>query len=139
MTELRDSELKAGAGAAPDTPRAEKPRDGRGERTVTMADAPLVSEVQLTAATGGAELSCYRCTVPFGVVVLIAGLVVTAVAYAFNTHGSTISVLGLVLLSAGLLLLAASAACWKVRRQRQKERRRESQAALVATRGSAFV
>ncbi|KAJ8345555.1 hypothetical protein SKAU_G00297480 [Synaphobranchus kaupii] len=97
------------------------------------------TEVQLLAATGGAELSCYRCTVPFGVVVLIAGVVVTAVAYTFNTHGSTISVLGLVLLSAGLLLLAASVACWKVRRERQRERRRESQAALVATRGSVFV
>ncbi|MBN3300603.1 TM100 protein, partial [Amia calva] len=76
---------------------------------------PLVNEVQLTAATGGAELSCYRCTVPFGVVILIAGIVVTAVAYSFNSHGSIISVLGLVLLSTGLLLLGSSALCWKER------------------------
>lgn len=99
---------------------------------------PLVNEVQLTAATGGAELSCYRCTVPFGVVVLIAGIVVTAVAYSFNSHGSTISYFGLVLLSAGLVLLASSAICWKVRLERKKERRRESQTALVANHRSIF-
>lgn len=137
--------LEAKAPTAPDLASAEKPRDDSAtsgkEQTVTIATSPLVvSEVQLAAATGGAELSCSRCMLPFGVVVLIAGLVVTAVAYSFNTHGSTISVLGLVLLSAGLLLVAASAACWKVGRERQRrERRRESQAALVATRGTAFV
>ncbi|XP_072298223.1 transmembrane protein 100 [Eucyclogobius newberryi] len=102
--------------------------------TVTI---PLVNEVQLSAATGGAELSCYRCTVPFGVVVLIAGIVVTAVAYSFNSHGSTISYLGLVLLSAGVVLLASSALCWKVRTERKKERRRESQTALVTNQRSA--
>ncbi|XP_051569503.1 transmembrane protein 100-like [Myxocyprinus asiaticus] len=105
------------------------------ETTVTI---PLVNEVQLTAATGGAELSCYRCTVPFGVVVLIAGIVVTAVAYSFNSHGSTISYFGLVLLSAGLVLLALSAVCWKVRMERKKERRRESQTALMAHQRSIF-
>jgi len=94
---------------------------------------PLVNENQLTAATGGAELSCYRCTVPFGVVVLIAGVVVTAVAYSFNSHGSTISYFGLVLLSAGLVLLAASAACWKASLEQRKERRRESQTTLVSS------
>ncbi|KAA0706203.1 Transmembrane protein 100 [Triplophysa tibetana] len=99
---------------------------------------PLVNEVQLTAATGGAELSCYRCTVPFGVVVLIAGIVVTAVAYSFNSHGSTISYFGLVLLSAGLVLLALSAVCWKARMERKKERRRESQTALMAHQRSIF-
>lgn len=103
--------------------------------TVTI---PLVNEVQLTAATGGAELSCYRCTVPFGVVVLIAGIVVTVVAYTFNSHGSTISYFGLVLLSAGLVLLALSAVCWKVRMERKKERRRESQTALMAHQRSIF-
>lgn len=99
---------------------------------------PLVNEVQLTAATGGAELSCYRCVVPFGVVILIAGIVVTAVAYSFNSHGSTISVLGLVLLSTGLLLLGSSIACWKVRLQKKKDRRRESQTALMASQRSSF-
>lgn len=105
---------------------------------MTTVNIPLVNEVQLTAATGGAELSCYRCTVPFGVVVLIAGIVVTAVAYSFNSHGSTISYFGLVLLSAGLVLLASSAVCWKVRLERKKERRRESQTALVAHQRSIF-
>lgn len=105
---------------------------------VTTVNIPLVNEVQLTAATGGAELSCYRCTIPFGVVVLIAGIVVTAVAYSFNSHGSTISYFGLVLLSAGLVLLASSVVCWKLRLERKKERRRESQTALVANQRSIF-
>lgn len=105
---------------------------------VAPVSIPLVNEGQLTAATGGAELSCYRCTIPFGVVVLIAGIVVTAVAYSFNSHGSTISYFGLVLLSAGLMLLASSAVCWKVRLERKKERRRESQTALVINQRSIF-
>lgn len=112
---------------------SERPASG-----VTSVNIPLVNEVQLTAATGGAELSCYRCTVPFGVVVLIAGIVVTAVAYSFNSHGSTISYFGLVLLSAGLVLLASSVVCWKVRLERKKERRRESQTVLVTNHRSIF-
>ncbi|NWV66200.1 TM100 protein, partial [Malurus elegans] len=99
---------------------------------------PLVSECQLTAATGGAELSCYRCTIPFGVVILIAGIVVTSVAYSFNSHGSIISVFGLVLLSSGLVLLASSAVCWKIRQQKKKAKRRESQTALVANQRTLF-
>uniref|UniRef100_A0A8B9JHU1 Transmembrane protein 100 n=1 Tax=Astyanax mexicanus TaxID=7994 RepID=A0A8B9JHU1_ASTMX len=79
-----------------------------------------------------------RCTVPFGLVVLIAGIVVTAVAYSFNSHGSTISYFGLVLLSAGLGLLGLSAVCWKVRLERKKERRRESQTVLVTNHRSIF-
>ncbi|KAG7249705.1 hypothetical protein CRUP_018051 [Coryphaenoides rupestris] len=97
--------------------------------TTTMV--PLINELQLSAATGGAEMSCYRCTVPFGVVVLIAGVVVTSVAYAFNSHGSTISVLGLSLLSSGVGLLGASAVCWRVKRRKRRDKRRESQTALV--------
>ncbi|XP_077475043.1 transmembrane protein 100 isoform X1 [Stigmatopora argus] len=116
---------------APDAMKSAPEKSQRPAATAVV-DVPLVNEVQLAAATGGAELSCYRCTVPFGVVVLIAGVVVTAVAYGFNSHGSTISYLGLVLLSAGLALLAASAVCWKVRLGRKKERRRESQTTLVA-------
>ncbi|XP_061471299.1 transmembrane protein 100 [Rhineura floridana] len=103
-----------------------------------VTTVPLVSECQLTAATGGAELSCYRCTIPFGVVILIAGVVVTAVAYSFNSHGSIISVLGLLLLSSGLLLLALSALCWKIRQRNKKAKRRESQTALVANQRSLF-
>ncbi|OWK15154.1 TMEM100 [Cervus elaphus hippelaphus] len=97
------------------TPKSPKPvameKNANGEVVVTMV--PLVSEIQLAAATGGAELSCYRCVIPFAVVVLITGTVVTAVAYSFNSHGSIISILGLVLLSLGLFLLASSALCWK--------------------------
>ncbi|XP_061702226.1 transmembrane protein 100 [Syngnathoides biaculeatus] len=123
------------------TPASIEKSGGGGERpavATTTVSIPLVNEVQLTAATGGAELSCYRCTVPFGVVVLIAGVVVTAVAYSFNSHGSTISYFGLVLLSAGLVLLASSAVCWRVRLERKKERRRESQTVLVTNQRNLF-
>ncbi|XP_078082139.1 transmembrane protein 100-like [Mustelus asterias] len=95
----------------------------------------LSSQGQLTAATGGADLSCSRCTVPFGLVILIAGTVVTAVAYSFNSHGSIISVFGLVLLTSGLLLVISSALCWKVKKCRKGAKRRESQTALMANRG----
>ncbi|XP_056153639.1 transmembrane protein 100-like [Lampris incognitus] len=105
------------------------------DRSVVVTTVPLINEVQLAAATGGAEMSCYRCVVPFGVVVLIAGIVVTAVAYTFNSHGSTISVLGLVLLSAGLALLGSSAVCWRVRMRKKRDKRRESQTALMASHG----
>ncbi|XP_006972079.1 transmembrane protein 100 [Peromyscus maniculatus bairdii] len=105
---------------------------------VVVTTVPLVSEVQLTAATGGAELSCYRCIIPFAVVVFITGIVVTAVAYSFNSHGSIISIFGLVLLSSGLLLLALSALCWKVRQKNKKVKRRESQTALVVNQRSLF-
>ncbi|XP_012893235.1 PREDICTED: transmembrane protein 100 [Dipodomys ordii] len=105
---------------------------------VVVTTVPLVTEVQLMAATGGAELSCYRCIIPFAVVVFIAGVVVTAVAYSFNSHGSIISIFGLVLLSSGLLLLASSALCWKVRQRNKKAKRRESQTALVVNQRSLF-
>lgn len=116
-------------------------KPGFGERPAAAAptvNVPLVNEVQLMAATGGTELSCYRCTIPFGVVVLIAGIVVTTVAYTFNSHGSTISYFGLVLLSAGLVLLASSVVCWKMRLERKKERRRESQTTLVTNHWNIF-
>ncbi|MBN3313488.1 TM100 protein, partial [Atractosteus spatula] len=103
-----------------------------------VTTVPLVNEVQLTAATGGTELSCYRCMVPFGIVIFIAGIVVTAVAYSFNSHGSIISILGLVVLSTGLLLLGSSALCWKVRQERKKDKRRESQTGLMASQRSSF-
>ncbi|XP_024287121.1 transmembrane protein 100 [Oncorhynchus tshawytscha] len=117
----------------------EKSNNNKKDCSVVMTTVPLINEMQLTAATGGAEMSCYRCTVPFGVVVLIAGIVVTAVAYMFNSHGSTISVLGLVLLSAGLALLGSSTVCWRVRLGRKKDRRRESQTALMSNHGVCVV
>ncbi|XP_030062291.1 transmembrane protein 100 [Microcaecilia unicolor] len=104
----------------------------------TVVAAPRLGESQLSAATGGAELSCYRCTIPFGVVVLIMGVVVTAVAYSFNSHGSIISVFGLVVLSCGLLLVLSSAFCWKIRQRSKRAKRRESQTALVANQRSLF-
>ncbi|XP_034047033.1 transmembrane protein 100 [Thalassophryne amazonica] len=128
-----------GVPAAPERVLSEKTRTAESPSApVISVSVPLVNEVQLSAATGGTELSCYRCTVPFGVVVLIAGIVVTAVAYSFNSHGSTISYFGLVLLSAGLLLLVSSAVCWKVRLERKKEQRRESQTTLVTHHRSIF-
>lgn len=114
----------------------EKPRwNGKDQGIVMTTSVLRINEAQLMAATGGAEMSCYRCAVPFGVVILITGIVVTAVAYTFNTHGSTISVLGLVLLSAGLGLLGSSAVCWSVQLRKKRDRWRESQATLMASQG----
>lgn len=122
------------------TPKS--PKQGTMEKSskkeVVINTVPLVSEIQLTAATGGAELSCYRCLIPFAVVIFIAGTVVTAVAYSFNSHGSIISIFGLVVLSLGLFLLASSALCWKVRQRSKKAKRRESQTALVANQRTLF-
>ncbi|KAF0025947.1 hypothetical protein F2P81_022828 [Scophthalmus maximus] len=126
------SAMKSATSISAEKLNRSKPRK---DHRVVVTRVPHVNEVQLTAATGGAEMSCYRCTVPFGVVVLIAGVVVTAVAYTFNSHGSTISVLGLVLLSAGLGLLGSSAICWRVRLKKKMDKRRESQTALMAGQG----
>lgn len=122
------------------TPKSPKPgtMEKNPKSEVVFNTVPMVTEIQLMAATGGAELSCYRCIIPFAVVVLIAGIVVTAVAYSFNSHGSIISIFGLVLLSLGLFLLASSAVCWKVRQRNKKSKRRESQTALVVNRRSLF-
>lgn len=128
-----DPRIPRSAMKAPASISAEKLRKDRS--VVMTTNIPHINEAQLTAATGGAEVSCYRCTVPFGVVVLMAGVVVTAVAYAFNSHGSNISVLGLVLLSAGLGLLGSSAACWRLRLRKKRDKRRESQTALMAAQG----
>lgn len=114
------------------------PMEKNPKSEVVVTTVPLVSEVQLMAATGGAGLSCYRCIIPFAVVVFIAGIVVTAVAYSFNSHGSIISILGLVLLFTGKFLLASSALCWKVRQRSKKAKRRDSQTALVANQRSLF-
>ncbi|MEE6506997.1 hypothetical protein FKM82_007935 [Ascaphus truei] len=128
-------------------PIKEIPGTPKGPEPVTMEKTnndyvitavPRVNETQLTAATGGAELSCYRCTIPFGVVILIAGVVVTAVAYSFNSHGSIITMFGLVLLSFGLLLVCSSALCWKIRQRKKRVKRRESQTALMANQRSLF-
>ncbi|XP_020377722.1 transmembrane protein 100 [Rhincodon typus] len=114
---------------------ASLPEKGSGDCPAPTAVQPLSSQGQLAAATGGAELSCSRCTVPFGLVTLIAGMVVTAVAYSFNSHGSIISGFGLVLLTSGVLLVISSAVCWKVRQCRKRANRRDSQTALMANTG----
>lgn len=119
-------------------PKASDPMMMEKRNDCVIITVPRVNENQLTAATGGAELSCYRCTIPFGVVILIVGVVVTAVAYSFNSHGSIISVFGLVLLSFGLLLVCSSALCWKIRQRNKRAKRRESQTALVANQRSLF-
>ncbi|XP_051958631.1 transmembrane protein 100-like [Xyrauchen texanus] len=93
--------------------------------------SPLVNRTELAVATGGAEGSCSRCTLPFAVVLLIIGIAVTAVAYSFSTHGSTISILGLLLLISGLLLLGLSALCRRCRRGRKMYKSWESQTDLV--------
>uniref|UniRef100_H3BZG4 Transmembrane protein 100 n=1 Tax=Tetraodon nigroviridis TaxID=99883 RepID=H3BZG4_TETNG len=115
----------------------EKPR--RDHVVMVTTRIPYINESQLLATTGGTEVSCYRCTVPFGAVVLVAGVVVTAVAYAFNSHGSVISVLGLFLLCAGSVLLGSSALCWRLQLRKKKNKRRESQTPLVVGQGHCMV
>ncbi|XP_029953909.1 transmembrane protein 100-like [Salarias fasciatus] len=130
--------IPTGVSKMPSSVSADKPSRDRlrkDQHGLVVTRVPHINEVQLTAATGGAEMSCYRCTVPFGVVVLITGVVVTGVAYTFNSHGSPISVLGLALLGAGLALLGSSALCWRLRRRKKKDKRRESQTALLASQG----
>ncbi|XP_056325870.1 transmembrane protein 100-like [Danio aesculapii] len=104
------------------------------------SDPPTLKDnaTDLSTATGGAEDSCSRCTLPFAVVLLIIGVTVTAVAYSFNSHGSTISILGLLLLSGGLLLLAFSAACRTCRKRREMDRSWESQTDLVESWRNSF-
>lgn len=103
-----------------------------------LKGSALVNGAELATATGGAEGSCSRCTLPFGVVLLIIGVAVTAVAYSFSTHGSTISILGLLLLISGLLLLGFSAVCRRCRKRRKMDRSWESQTDLVESRRNSF-
>uniref|UniRef100_A0AAY5EY68 Uncharacterized protein n=1 Tax=Electrophorus electricus TaxID=8005 RepID=A0AAY5EY68_ELEEL len=58
---------------------------------------------QLAVGTAGIEDSCSCCALPFGVVLQMTGMVVTAVAFSFNSHGFTIFFMGLVLLSSSFL------------------------------------
>lgn len=103
-----------------------------------LKGSALVNGAELATATGGAEGSCSRCTLPFGVVLLIIGVAVTAVAYSFSTHGSTISILGLLLLISGLLLLGSSAVCRRCRKRRKMGRSWESQTDLVESQRNSF-
>ncbi|XP_043929673.1 transmembrane protein 100-like [Protopterus annectens] len=80
---------------------------------------PLINEAQLTATTGGNELYCYRCVAPFGVIILIAGVVVTAIAYNIDSSRSVLLIFGLILLTFGILLMIFSAICWKIRQRRK--------------------
>lgn len=98
-----------------------------------MTNSILVNELELTVATGGTEGSCYRCTLPFGVVLLVIGIAVTTVAFSFNSHASTITILGLVLLSSSILLLSLTAVCWKLQQGKEIEMRSASQTTLTET------
>lgn len=103
-----------------------------------LKGSALVNGTELTTATGGAEGSCSRCTLPFGVVLLIIGVAVTAVAYSYSTHGSTISVLGLLLLTSALLLLGFSEVCRRCRKRRKMDKAWESQTDLVESLRNSF-
>uniref|UniRef100_A0A672QX46 Transmembrane protein 100 n=1 Tax=Sinocyclocheilus grahami TaxID=75366 RepID=A0A672QX46_SINGR len=103
-----------------------------------LKGSALVNGAELATATGGAEGSCSRCTLPFGVVLLIIGVAVTAVAYSCSTHGSTISILGLLLLTSGLLLLGFSAICRRCRKRRKMDKAWESQTDLVESLRNSF-
>ncbi|XP_055005915.1 transmembrane protein 100-like [Boleophthalmus pectinirostris] len=114
-------------------------------RPVPMAtrSAPhSTAEMRLSAATGGSEASCWRCLLPFGAVTLVGGAMLTAVGFwaGPGTHGPTpgpapprMGLLGLVLLAVAALMLGTSALCWRLSQRKRKKRnkRRESQAALV--------
>lgn len=103
-----------------------------------LKGSALVNGTELTTATGGAEGSCSRCTLPFGVVLLIIGVAVTAVAYSYSTHGSTISILGLLLLTSALLLLGFSAVCRRYRKRIKMDKAWESQTDLVESLRNSF-
>ncbi len=103
-----------------------------------LKGSALVNGTELTTATGGAEGSCSRCTLPCAVVLLIIGVAVTAIAYSYSTHGSTISILGLLLLTSALLLLGFSAVCRRCRKRRKMDKAWESQTDLVESLKNSF-
>uniref|UniRef100_A0A8C6TD16 Transmembrane protein 100 n=1 Tax=Neogobius melanostomus TaxID=47308 RepID=A0A8C6TD16_9GOBI len=79
---------------------------------------PSAAEMRLSVATGG-EASCWRCLLPFGAVTLVGGAMLTAIGFA--SLGSAFPRMGFF-----------GALCWRLSQRRQKkEKRRESQTALV--------
>ncbi|XP_078466902.1 transmembrane protein 100 [Lampetra planeri] len=109
--------------------RSEPPRPHSG----TEPNNPKQQQLQLLAATGGAEGACYKCLAPFGVALLVSGAAVSAVAYGRNAHGSPITLLGLALLGLGALLgLLGAAGCLLHRHHELSRARRESRTTLVA-------
>ncbi|CAM9914500.1 unnamed protein product [Lampetra planeri] len=125
----------ATAAAADD---ATTPRDVSGRDDAAAAAAFPQSEqrrqrLQLLAATGGADGSCYKCLVPFSAALLVSGSAVCALAYGRGAHGSAVAPLGLGMLALGALLAACCAVGWaRHRRRRRAKLRRDSFAALVA-------
>uniref|UniRef100_A0A671NK34 Transmembrane protein 100 n=1 Tax=Sinocyclocheilus anshuiensis TaxID=1608454 RepID=A0A671NK34_9TELE len=98
----------------------------------------IIFLVQILYLMNPLEGSCSRCTLPFSVVLLIIGVALTAVAYSCSTHGSTISILGLLLLTSGLLLLGFSAICRRCRKRRKMDKAWESQTDLVESLRNSF-
>ncbi|XP_061445988.1 transmembrane protein 100-like [Rhineura floridana] len=84
------------------------------ERTAPPLDPHLIS-----TTTGGVEASCRDCLLPFGLVVGIIGLAATSVAGAHDSPGSVLSILGWVLLGAGILGVASSC-LWQQYRRRKR-------------------
>ncbi|KAJ0016233.1 hypothetical protein NQD34_014523 [Periophthalmus magnuspinnatus] len=105
--------------------------------SVVIRSVPhTTAEMRLSAATGGSEASCWRCLLPFGAVTLVGGAMLTAVGFWAGTHSSTpprMGLLGLVLLAIAALMLGTSALCWRLsqRKRKKRDKRRESQAALM--------
>uniref|UniRef100_A0A8C8SSI8 Transmembrane protein 100 n=1 Tax=Pelusios castaneus TaxID=367368 RepID=A0A8C8SSI8_9SAUR len=79
---------------------------------------PLPDPRLVSTATGGVEGACHRCLLPFSSLAALIGVVATALAYAQDSHGSVLWVLGLALLGAGVLGLAGSCLVWCCRRHK---------------------
>ncbi|XP_053865849.1 transmembrane protein 100-like [Malaclemys terrapin pileata] len=125
-----------GACPHPPPPAMSAPPGPSDHVTVNMATEEV--QIQLcpdprlvSTTTGGVEGACHHCLLPFSVVALLIGVAVTAVAYAQDTHGSVLSVLGLALLGAGALGLAGSYLAYRCRGRKIRGWRRGSFTLLV--------
>ncbi|XP_074873017.1 transmembrane protein 100-like [Carettochelys insculpta] len=121
---LRDSPLCPDKSSQPSPPAMSAPLEPSDCVTVHMATEEVQLQPRLdphlvSTTTGGVEGSCYRCVLPFSLVAVLIGAVMTALAYAQDAHGSVLWALGMALLSTGVLGLAGSCLSRKVRRWRQ--------------------
>lgn len=84
------------------------------ERTKSQLDPRLIS-----TSTGSVEDSCHSCLLPFEVLASIIGLVTTSVACAGSFSDTILTVIGGVLLAAGLL--GVTVGCiWQQCRRRKR-------------------
>uniref|UniRef100_A0A8C4WSW2 Transmembrane protein 100 n=1 Tax=Eptatretus burgeri TaxID=7764 RepID=A0A8C4WSW2_EPTBU len=81
---------------------------------------------QYFSAVGGAERSCYRCVLPFGLVAMLVGTVDSVVALTLGPPTSSAAVLGLLLLSLGVTLLLSGFICCQLQHWRKVRRLRAS-------------